>query len=43
MTAGSVNGTFIAANPASYSGNFIDFQVAGTRYFSLASDGDIFY
>ncbi|MFH1956488.1 MAG: hypothetical protein ABIJ28_02475, partial [Patescibacteria group bacterium] len=42
MTLGSVNGTFIAANPASFSGNFMDFQVAGTRYFSLASDGDIF-
>ncbi|MBU4360428.1 collagen-like protein, partial [Patescibacteria group bacterium] len=42
MALGSGNGTFIAANPASFSGNFLDFQVAGIRYFSLASDGDIF-
>ncbi|MFH1610473.1 MAG: hypothetical protein ABIA91_01145, partial [Patescibacteria group bacterium] len=42
MVAGSVNGTFIAANPSGFSGNFLDFQIAGTRYFSLASDGDIF-
>ncbi|PIP29333.1 hypothetical protein COX27_01940, partial [Candidatus Kuenenbacteria bacterium CG23_combo_of_CG06-09_8_20_14_all_36_9] len=42
MAAGSSAGTFIAANPQSFSGNFLDFQIAGARYFSLASDGDIF-
>ncbi|PIW95849.1 hypothetical protein COZ84_01270, partial [Candidatus Kuenenbacteria bacterium CG_4_8_14_3_um_filter_39_15] len=42
MSSGSASGTFIAANPQSFSGNFLDFQAAGTRYFSIASDGDIF-
>src|SRR3989338_5171937 len=42
MSSGSASGTFIAANPQSFSGNFLDFQIAGTRYFSLASGGDIF-
>ncbi len=42
LNFGAANGTFIAANPDIFSGNWLDFQVAGTRYFSLASDGDIF-
>ncbi|MFH1457022.1 MAG: collagen-like protein, partial [Patescibacteria group bacterium] len=39
---GSTNGTFVGLNPTTFAGNFLDFQVADIRYFSLAYNGDIF-
>lgn len=39
--AGSSNGTIIAANPATLTGNFIDLQVAGSSKFSINASGRI--
>ena len=41
LSSGSGNGTYIGANPASFSGNFIDFQVNGSRAFSVSAGGDM--
>ncbi|TSC95566.1 MAG: hypothetical protein Athens101410_440, partial [Parcubacteria group bacterium Athens1014_10] len=40
LSAGSSSGTFIGANPSSFSGNFVDFQVNGSRKFIIDSSGN---
>ncbi len=39
LSSGSTNGTYIGANPASFTGNFFDFQVANTSVAKLTSGG----
>ena len=42
LSSPSVNGTFFGVNaPSTFSGNFLDLQVNGTRNFSLSSSGSI--
>jgi hypothetical protein len=41
IAGGSANGTYLGANPAAFTGNFIDLQVAGVRQFSVSSAGVI--
>ncbi len=41
LVGGSANGTYIGANPATFTGNFIDFQVGGASRFSISSAGAI--
>lgn len=39
LSSGSVGGTYIGANPASYGGDYINFQVAGTVLFKVNAFG----
>ena len=39
LSGGSTSGTYIGANPASFSGSFFDFQVNGVRAAKLSSGG----
>ncbi|MBX9768521.1 MAG: hypothetical protein K2X47_14700, partial [Bdellovibrionales bacterium] len=41
LVGGSANGTYVGANPAAFTGNFIDLQVAGVRQFSVSNTGVI--
>jgi hypothetical protein len=41
LASGSSNGTYIGINPASFTGNFADFQVAGSSKLSVDSTGAI--
>ncbi len=40
IAGGSANGTYVGANPSSFSGDFANFQVNGASRFSLNSLGD---
>ncbi|MEI7741506.1 MAG: hypothetical protein WCJ29_03295 [bacterium] len=39
IAGGSVNGTYIGINPAAFTGNFMDLQVAGTSKFKVSNAG----
>ena len=39
LSGGSANGTFLAANPQSYLGDFVRFQVGGTDVFRIDNEG----
>ena len=39
LSNGTSTGTYIGANPSSFTGNFIDFQVDGSRKFRVDSEG----
>lgn len=39
IAGGSASGTFIGSNPAAFSGNFLDFQVAGASVAKITSAG----
>ncbi len=39
LSSGSANGTYIGANPAAFTGNFFDFQVASSSVAKLTSAG----
>ena len=41
LSSGSSNGTYIGANPATFSGHFLDFQVGGSEIFNVDSSGDL--
>ncbi len=41
ITNGSGNGTYIGANPAAFTGNFLHFQVGGADKFIAYSDGSL--
>lgn len=41
LTSGSINGTYVGANPTTFGGNFVDFQVSGVSMFKITSVGDI--
>lgn len=41
IASGSASGTFIGINPSSFSGNFLDFQVAGTSVYKVSSAGSV--
>jgi hypothetical protein len=39
LSSGSANGTYLGANPASFTGDFIDLQNNGTKEFTVSSNG----
>ncbi|MBX9769456.1 MAG: hypothetical protein K2X47_19425, partial [Bdellovibrionales bacterium] len=41
ISGGSANGTYVGANPASFTGNFLDLQVGGISYLKVSSLGDV--
>ncbi|MBX9766693.1 MAG: hypothetical protein K2X47_05425, partial [Bdellovibrionales bacterium] len=41
LSGGSANGTYIGANPAAFTGNFIDLQVGGVSRFRVSNAGVI--
>ncbi|MBI5466515.1 MAG: hypothetical protein HY974_04475 [Candidatus Kerfeldbacteria bacterium] len=41
IAGGSANGTYIGINPATFTGNFVDFQVGGTSKFKVTNAGVI--
>jgi hypothetical protein len=41
ITGGSVSGTYIGANPSAFNGDFINFEVASSSKFRVASSGSV--
>lgn len=41
LAGGSSSGTMLGANPATFAGNFLDFQVGGSSKFSVSSAGTL--
>ncbi len=41
LSGGSSNGTYLGTNPASFTGNFVDFQIGGTSKFKVDNAGTI--